>query len=529
MFNNRMLAVAAVLALAVPTLGAAAPIVAPPQPEQLVEGHTVFTVIEVFNNTTTIRAEFAAAVAVLVREYDASQRVNRFPGVLWFNDQYLVNPEDNANAVRNFRYPCGGAVLAVNAGDPDPRVILANVGSSGETRDVVTKYQPITGTGVDYGDDTNPDYGGPGPDGTPGVDGDDPDSAWANVTTDGTTPSASSDVPTGINDPDRIADHPGLPGPDVDLGLFPDTFSYEESYLITDPNDHVWIVDKYMSYTRVGTNTLPGTSQVYARPVWAVNILGSPVFIPDDGIVSCGPYNDLITTLYSYAPGQAQGYDTSGVDDAVGTAWDPTVGERVPYRDTPPAGYAEPSQNGFCYNGNAAPCAGSAPTLPIRLYNALLYFKLADLTVAGAPRDHSDPVNSGDTNGCQVGTEWACPGGDDDREGNSHPFHPEPGATTGPGSRTPANPTHQDVANCPGYPRLGDAFYNGDEDSNHGGSARADAGDAPYCDNLHATRNVDIYFSPAGRPFAPVYRNWALIDTQGSNAPFHQHEHPLGP
>lgn len=497
MFNNRMLAVAAVLALAVPTLGAAAPIVAPPQPEQLVEGHTVFTVIEVFNNTTTIRAEFAAAVAVLVREYDASYRANRFPGVLWFNDQYLVNPEDNANAVRNFRYPCGGAVLAVNAGDPDPRVIMANVGSSGETRDVIT--------GVDYSS-TSPD---------------DPDSAWVNVTTDGTTPSASSDIPTGVNDPDRVFDQPvGHALIPKDMGQFADTFSYEESYLITDPNDHVWVIDKYMSYTRIGTNTLPGTATVYARPVWAVNILGSPVFIPDDGIVSCGPYNDLISNLYGYAPGQASGYDTSGADDPVGTAWDPTVGEAVPYRDNPVGGYDEPSTNGFCYNGNPQPCAGVKPTLPIRLYNALLYFKLADLTVAGDPRDHSDHVNSGDTNGCQVGTEWQCPDDDDDREGNSHPFHPTPGAGT------PPNPPHTDTGLCPGYPTVGNAFYNGDEISNHGGSARADAGDAPYCDNLHATRNVDIYFSAAGRPFAPVYRNWALIDTAGSDAPFHQHTDP---
>ena len=46
MFNNRMLAVAAVLALAVPALGAAAPmVVSTATPEQLVEGHTVFTVI----------------------------------------------------------------------------------------------------------------------------------------------------------------------------------------------------------------------------------------------------------------------------------------------------------------------------------------------------------------------------------------------------------------------------------------------------------------------------------------------------
>lgn len=131
MFNNRMLAVAAVLAMAVPALGAATPIVVPPVPEQLVEGHTVFTVIEIVAKTQTNETRFAAAVAVLVREYQQAARAQRFPGVLWFNDQYLVNPSAANNNFDAFRYPCGGAVMAVNAGDPDPRVVIARVGDGG--------------------------------------------------------------------------------------------------------------------------------------------------------------------------------------------------------------------------------------------------------------------------------------------------------------------------------------------------------------------------------------------------------------
>lgn len=544
MVNNRMLAVAAVLAMAVPALGAAAPIVAPPAYEQLVEGHTVFTVIEVFNNTTTIRAEFAAAVAVLVREYDARQVNARFPGVLWFNDQYLVNPRDREAEANQFRYPCGGAVMAVNAGADDPRVILANAGSSGETRDVVTRYTPVTGsTGVDYGDNSNPDYTGrPGPDPTPADDTDDPTFAWANVTTDGPTPTANSDtVLTSAVDPDQVGRFA--------LGSrwgdrLPDLFDYRESYLITDPNDHVWIIDKYVQYSRVGTSTItPGgvtTTVVYSSTVWVVNILGSPVFIPDDGIASCGPYNDLMSYLYnSYAPPAASGFsdETQQVDDAVGQAWDPTIGSRLPYRDTPPMGYAEPSQNGYCYNGTPAPCDPVSPDQPVRLYNALLYFKLADLTVDGGPRDHSLVTDPTDTNGCEVGTEWVCPGDDDNREGNSHPFHPTPGATTTtPGGRNPRNPNnwpgdytpdavddanvlmpHDDVQPCPQVFQTdpSDPAYT---NLNHGGST---PGYYPYCSNIHATKNVDIYFSPAGRPFAPLFRVWGVQDTAGSTAPFH--------
>lgn len=499
MFNNRMLAVAAVLALTIPALGAAAPIVAPPVPEQLVEGHTVFTVIEVRVNNTTLAANFAAAVAVLVREYDRDAQAVRFPGVLWFNDQYLVNPTSGNARAQDYRYPCGGAVMAVNAGDADPRVIIANSFQSDETRDLVTSYNPITGTGVDYGDNTNPDYSAyPGPDGTPGDDTDDPTYAWANVTLDGPVPTANSDT--------------------VVTSLAPDFFGtgvmdYEESYLITDPNDHIWIIDKYLQYTRVGT---AGVAQVYADPVWVVNILGSPVFIPDDGIASCGPYNDLASQLYAYSPVRDPALATAAgqADDAAGTAWDPTIGSRFPYRDNPPAGYEEPSDSTtpYCYNGNPdgtpVPCAQdwNNPTQPVRLYNALLYFYLEDLDQPGAEIDHAG-ADADDTNGCQVGSEWTCPGGDDNNEGNSHPFHPSGGANT----QSQAGLPHTDEQVCP------PEFQNGATVSNHGGSGV----NYPYCGYDHATRNIDLYFSPAGRPFVPLVRDFVEMDLEGQEAAFH--------
>lgn len=108
-------------------------------PEQLVEGHTVFATISsppiIANNSTK-----AAAVAVLVRESSTITQSDRFPGVLWWNDQYLVDPitseqtctgsggirlgpiQFGGGCQSTTRYPCTGAVLAVNQGDPDPRL-----------------------------------------------------------------------------------------------------------------------------------------------------------------------------------------------------------------------------------------------------------------------------------------------------------------------------------------------------------------------------------------------------------------------
>lgn len=120
--------------LVVPALGAAATIAVPPVPEQLVEGHTVFTVIQVAANVSTTQEEFAAAVAVLVREVNQRVDASRFPGVLWFNDQYLTNP--TSAVARNIvvRYPCTGAVLAVDASyGVDPRTEVAGLSALSTT------------------------------------------------------------------------------------------------------------------------------------------------------------------------------------------------------------------------------------------------------------------------------------------------------------------------------------------------------------------------------------------------------------
>lgn len=107
--------------MVLPAVGAAATIVTRPVTEQVVEGHTVFTVIQVRDDVVTQREEFAAAVAVLVRDVEQRIVANRFPGVLWFNDQYLVTPTASSAQNAAVRYPCTGAVFAVNAGGADPR------------------------------------------------------------------------------------------------------------------------------------------------------------------------------------------------------------------------------------------------------------------------------------------------------------------------------------------------------------------------------------------------------------------------
>lgn len=469
MFNNRMLAVAAVLVLAVPVLGAAAPVVVPTAtPEQLVEGHTVFTVIEVSRNAQINgTTRFAAAVAVLVREYTSENRNVRFPGVLWFNDQYLVNPESGEDGVVDYRYPCGGAVMAVNRGDPDPRVNLAGVGvttAPGQTTWTTTGSAPH-------------------------------DNVNASVDASGATPTASASS-------DALVNSMGLPI------VTPATYTYKETYTITDPNDHMWVIDRYNGYSR--TSQSLQNAPVYQFPVWVVNIMGTPAFIPDDGSLSCTPFYDGTlqqTNQLSCGTNAVPAFGLGGQDD-------------------PCAGYAQPSRNGYCYSGQpAADFGNDCSKAPIRLYNAVLYFKLEDLTDEGAPRTHT--TASTDTNGCQQGTEWTCPSGSDDAEGNSHPFHPTTAAghtDTGPCTSTSPTPNPNPT--------------------NHGGSAGATPGSAVNgqygplpCDYTHATRDIDIYFSATGRParpagFGPVAfagtGPGSFYDAPGSEAPFQNYPTAYG-
>ncbi len=85
-----------IAAIVTPAMASATTFSTGPKNEQVVEGHTVFALIE--------KVKEGWAVAGLVREVT--------PKVLWFNDQYLVGGED--------RYPCGGYVLAVPEGDASP-------------------------------------------------------------------------------------------------------------------------------------------------------------------------------------------------------------------------------------------------------------------------------------------------------------------------------------------------------------------------------------------------------------------------
>ena len=169
-------------------------------------------------------------------------------------------------------------------------------------------------------------------------------------------------------------------------------------------------------------------------------------------------------------------------------------------------------------------------------YNALLYFILEDLDVAGGVKNHNEGSadSTTDVSGCHdtdpfYGTDegpsptsltdsegqpdpsagttdtngmhptltgrdnttsgenrgrWECPNADDNAEGNSHPYNPFSAGLVCP--------------NCAG------------QSQGHGGSG----GGA----NLHATRNVDIYYGAAP---APTVRSMYITDFEGSTAPFH--------
>lgn len=454
MNTKKILAVAAIALLSVPAYAAATQIVVGPLTEQVVEGHTVFAVIEKarFRNQTIE----AAAVAVLVRE--RVQERENVKGVLWFNDQYLVSPSNIDSAFT--RYPCGGAVIAVNAGDPDPRTMLvgyndtdsytnimsANFGTSGDEQDVLSQDEDYSNFALF--DDPPPSQG---PLGTTPADSffvDGPGVTHAETMNDAGTPGATtpgSFQPDGnawvdVSDPDGLSNPTILPT--VSTSTPTGLFNYEESYLITDPNDHTWIIDKYNGITvdsiNLNTGDLVETTSLF--PLWVVNILGKPVFTPDDGILSCSPFVDdpwqqavinenfviadelacdtttaagppVPVTCPSSPPGLGVDVDGDGV---------PTDGLDA----KPPAiGYFEPTQTGgadegtvsYCYEGNAQPRPGEAARAPgsgcnhgmtylppppdetllfgfgnaldlgdrqgnhpLRLYNALLYFYTED-------------------------------------------------------------------------------------------------------------------------------------------------------
>lgn len=112
--NTKKLAVIALAGLlTVPAFAAASQFTATKTGEKVVEGHTVFAVLE----KRVDRQGFD--IAVLVREVEVG------PNVLWFNDQFKT-------FFQNVRYPCGGYVLATWTGiDPLFVISKAVVGLDG--------------------------------------------------------------------------------------------------------------------------------------------------------------------------------------------------------------------------------------------------------------------------------------------------------------------------------------------------------------------------------------------------------------
>ena len=403
---------ATALMVAAPTLGAAAVVYAPAQAEQLVEGHTVFTVITVRNGTVEQKEEFAAAVAVLVREQIRKiDYEDRFPGVLWFNDQYLVNPEQNVpvdTAVSETRYPCG-AVIAVNEGDALPKV-----------------------------------------NGTP---------------------------------------------------IVPATAQYVESYRVTDPNDATWEVDKW-SYDPDANASTANSFLVWSVPTRdssATNYTSG-----DDGRWKCSALSD----------------HKMGCGLPLLPFTDETPQDPQPRPPGYPASQPWPQRRSDVYEDDEAEegrkeCLGdrvgvdslnqyplaNRPTANGRLgtegYNAVLFFFLQDLTRPGALKDHKT-ADAGDASRCQVGySAWPCPGEDDDKEGNSHPYNPK----------------------RPWPLQLSEGR------DNHGGSKGCGAGEIGGGPQYqHATCDVDVYFGYVAAPLPlPTERVWRVNDVEGRTSPYHCH------
>lgn len=206
-----------------------------------------------------------------------------------------------------------------------------------------------------------------------------------------------------------------------------------ESYLITDPNDRAWVVDLWTT--------------VWDTRAWTVALLNNEAGAgtPDDGKCRGSSVRDL----------------------RLG------VGRR-----------SDPGSHGMDY-----PCDGCDGLR----YNAVLYFRLAHLTAANATKDHRENTGADwfmDASGCHESDieNWDCPGGDDAREGNSHPYNP--------GVPAPTADVRRDL---------------------HGGSAPCPDGSDASC---HATRDIDVYY---GYVTPPRERTFVLVDIEGSASPYHCH------
>lgn len=408
----------------------------PPAPtveETLVEGHTVFAVLDEeycyaesdpvnetvcpgdistgdHSESLDVRANvtvqrLGTAVAVLVRDrakaYVApppsgcarngdvvSTLLYENPGVLWFNDRFLVGDDLDVVEARvdanldvcerrtsivfepdaiPWRYPCGGWVLGTRAGGPDPRSILPFLG-------------------------------------------------------------------------------------------------YRESYLITDPNDYVWIVDRF---DVVNVAAVPNE----------VDVMQDLQMDDDDGPGTAPDYDDHedgdLRVRYGPAPGTTSSVTTYL---AVEPVWSvPVLG--VDAADTRAS--CPPYVDLASHDDDSATAAyeDGGDGSPARLYNAVLFFYFDELLPTGAKVHGANALDDTDATGCEAGTEWECDAAgaeDDGREGNSHPFNPSD-ATSGP--------VH-----------------------------------------VHPTAEVDLYWSNVAPPSpASQERRYAVRDTVGGTSPYHAH------
>lgn len=476
--------------LALP-LGLADPIDVPPVGEALVEGHVVFTTIDAYPPefdafATQAASARRAAAGPLLEPEDVQLRYDRFAGVLWFNDQYVVPPtidgseglgsgtvmRSNYGAAMavlvrgddgtRVREPCGGAIIAVNAGDPIPHSAILSIGDG---------------------------------------DGEPDEMAWVGV--DGTTVYSDGVV---------TATAGALVG---DTGLL--GYDYVESYRVKDPDDRLFVIDKYVGIVR-----MPDDEFAHGYPFWVANLYGTESFVPDvetvsiggigtgncEGVFALGAASDQI--LLGGPHQTLCGSDVEGLVGLTPSGW----------LDDPCMSYQEPTRKGDCYGG--APYNITTwcdhDLAPLRRYQNVLYFDWDDVIPEPAV-DHCswnpelnsgaggcDPAYAEDTTGCQSGTEWPCPGeepwigmpGGDDREGNSHTAHP-------------TVPPHLETEPCP---------VPAPNPVNHGGSMGGRNG---LCDYDHAIARIEVWYSATGRPAAPLVRYFAIDDLVGSSQEFFNH------
>ena len=136
---TKLLVIALVALLCVPTVVYANTYKLSRKGHTLVEGHSTYVVLtmETHNcppgtNPCPPRPpgkEKGTAVAILTKETHCDYRSGTggpfLEGVLWFNDQFLVsNDAGNGGSSPTYecveRYPCAGTIYAVNSGRPDP-------------------------------------------------------------------------------------------------------------------------------------------------------------------------------------------------------------------------------------------------------------------------------------------------------------------------------------------------------------------------------------------------------------------------